>query len=185
MILFLIKKIYDDGNAKTSELYAEIDNALPKNAKGEFPKVVPTGRIRTAISGYLEENFMVKTIKTKAKNGKIVTRKEYKGVSKEAKELFYDKEFMTHLFESMQKRSEKGIEGFHDDSLLCNKLDIHSVRIMRNCHENRARVFRYSNGGTGYYWVFVTVFRFCAKLGFFQEHFYTTTTKSLYAKTPF
>ena len=73
-------------------------------------------------------------------------------------EKIYDKEFMTHLFESIQKRSEKGIEGFNDKSLLCNKLDVHSVRIMRNRHENRARVFRYSNGGSGYYWVFVRVF---------------------------
>ena len=49
------------------------------------------------------------------KNGQFTDEKTY----------VYNKEFITHLFESMQIRNDKGSESFHDDGLLCNKLDIH------------------------------------------------------------
>ena len=132
-----IKKIYDDSNTKTGELYAEIDNVLPKNAKGEIPKVVPTGQIRKAISGYLEENFMVKTIQTKAKNGKVVTTKEYKGVSKEAKELF-DGMMSADKMQGFQaihaSRSRLRKLAYNEDFL--KTVDDRFFRIMEQAHDD-------------------------------------------------
>ena len=73
-------------------------------------------------------------------------------------EKIYDKEFLTHLFVSIQQRDALGAQGFLDQSLLCNQLKIHSVKIMREQRENRGKQFRYSNGGVGFFHVFVRVF---------------------------
>ena len=73
-------------------------------------------------------------------------------------EKIYDKEFLTHLFESIKQRNELGAEGFKDMTLLCNRLDIHSVKIMRNQRDNRGKQFRYSNGGIGFFHIYVRVF---------------------------
>ena len=72
----------------------------------------------------------------------------------------YDKEFVTYLLDSIQKRANQGHEGWSDEGLLCNRLKIHSIKLMRNQNkgENTARTVRYSSGGTGYFHVFVRVF---------------------------
>ena len=70
----------------------------------------------------------------------------------------YDKEFITYLLQTIKERNSQGPEGLQDKSLLCNQLDIHSVKLMRNCLENRAKQFRYINNGVGYFHVFVRVF---------------------------
>ena len=63
----------------------------------------------------------------------------------------YDKEFVTHLAMSILERNRKGPAGFEDMSLLCNQLDIYSVKMMRNGKENKTRQFRFSGKkGSGY-----------------------------------
>ena len=73
-------------------------------------------------------------------------------------EKIYDKEWATDLIQSVWERTKIGIEGFKDMTLKCNRLQIHSVKLMRNRHENRAKTFRYTNGGVGYYYVFIKLF---------------------------
>ena len=73
-------------------------------------------------------------------------------------EKIYDKEWVTDLFQSIWERTKLGIEGYKDMTLKCNRLQIHSVKIMRNRHENRAKTFRYTNGGIGYYYLFIKLF---------------------------
>ena len=70
----------------------------------------------------------------------------------------YDKEFITDLFVSLNLRNENGLTGKLDSTLLCNRLDIHSVKMMRDRKTNSAKSFKYSNGGSGYFHVFVRVF---------------------------
>ena len=73
-------------------------------------------------------------------------------------ERIYDKEWATDLIQSVYERTNMGIEGFKDRRLKCNRLFIHSVKLMRNRHENGAKTFRYSNGGIGYYYCFIRLF---------------------------
>ena len=73
----------------------------------------------------------------------------------------YDKEFLTNLFNSISQRDEEGLDGWKNMALLCNQLDIHSVKLMRDVKkrgENRAKTYRFTNGGIGYYHVFVRVY---------------------------
>ena len=76
----------------------------------------------------------------------------------DGEEKVYDKEFISHLVDSLNTRSKRGKAGFSDPNLMCNRLDIHSVRLMRDKHSNRAKVFEYGNGGRGHFHVFVRVF---------------------------
>ena len=68
----------------------------------------------------------------------------------------YDKEFMTALFDSMRQRHYDP-NGWTDKSLLCNQLQIHSVKMMRSPGSNQPRQCNYSNGGVGYFNVMVRV----------------------------
>ena len=73
----------------------------------------------------------------------------------------YDKEFVTHLATSISERNRKGPAGFEDMSLLCNQLDIYSVKMMRNGKENKAKQFHFSGkkgSGYTYFRLFVRVF---------------------------
>ena len=76
----------------------------------------------------------------------------------DGEEKVYDKEFITNLVESLKKRSKRGKAGFSDPNLMCNRLAIHSVRLMRDRHSNKAKVYEYGNGGRGHFHVFVRVF---------------------------
>ena len=73
-------------------------------------------------------------------------------------EKIYDREFLSHLFDSIKKRNALGPEGMLDTDLLCNRLKIHSVKMMRNQREKKAKMFRYSQGGQGAFHLFVRVF---------------------------
>ena len=62
-------------------------------------------------------------------------------------EKIYNKEFLTHLFESLQQRKNLGAKGFNDQSLLCNQLEVDIYNnIMWNQKENRGKQVRYFNG---------------------------------------
>ena len=123
------------------------------------------------LAGNIGNNFISRSNSSRVTTTNLIYGYQYKcpyvvtahmaknGVFTEDK--VYDKEFVTNLFTSIKKRDEAGPDGWKDSSLLCNQLEIHSVKLMRdvkNPRENRAKTYRFTNGGTGYYNVFVQVF---------------------------
>ena len=73
----------------------------------------------------------------------------------ESNEKVFDRDFFTHVKSSMETRDKKNAT--QDETLLCNKLRIHSVKAMRVKGTNCPRKYIYKNGGIGYYNVYVRV----------------------------
>ena len=72
-------------------------------------------------------------------------------------EKVYDREFMTALFDSIHRRDQDH-DGFNNQSLLCNQLKIHSVKMMhKEGSANKPKTTEYANGGLGYHNVLVRV----------------------------
>ena len=73
-------------------------------------------------------------------------------------EKVYDKEFVTNLMISIDRRNNLGPKGYEDSSLLCNQLNIYGVHSMTNKTNNSVKRIMYSHGGTGHISVFTRVF---------------------------